>query len=171
MDPEDWVALFAFLITAVIGSQLSSRARRQADEARRQRNEVSRLYKFSQRLLIAKNPLELVNQIPSQIVELFEVGAAAVYVSRTQNVYRDGTMISDFDRFDWNAAQSSGEFHAFRGAGGKETSYITIRLGARILGDLGISGGTVSNQTLEAVATLIAGAMDRMDATELLAKE
>jgi two-component system sensor histidine kinase KdpD len=169
-DPEDWVALFAFLITAVIGSQLSSRARRQADEARRQRNEVSRLYKFSQRLLIAKNPLELVNQIPSQIVELFEVGAAAVYVSRTQNVYRDGTMISDFDRFDWNAAQSSGEFHAFRGAGGKETSYITIRLGARILGGLGISGGTVSNQTLEAVATLIAGAMDRMDATELLAK-
>ena len=29
-DPEDWVALISFLITAVIGSELSARARRQA---------------------------------------------------------------------------------------------------------------------------------------------
>src|SRR5580700_405563 len=49
-DPQDWVALTSFFITSVIGSELSSRARRQTQEATRQRNEVSRLYEFSQRL-------------------------------------------------------------------------------------------------------------------------
>jgi two-component system sensor histidine kinase KdpD len=64
-DPQDWVALVSFLITAVIGSDLSARARRQAQEATRQRNEVNRLYQFSQRLLSARNPLEMLNKIPS----------------------------------------------------------------------------------------------------------
>ena len=32
-DPHDWVTLRSFLITAVIGSELSARARRQAIEA------------------------------------------------------------------------------------------------------------------------------------------
>ena len=61
-DPQDWVALFSFLITAVIGSELSARARRQAQEATRQRNEVSRLYEFSQRLLSARNPVGFVER-------------------------------------------------------------------------------------------------------------
>jgi len=36
-DPENWVALFAFLVTSVTGSQLSSRIRREADIANRRR--------------------------------------------------------------------------------------------------------------------------------------
>src|SRR5678815_4227419 len=32
-DPQNWVALFAFLLTAIIASQLSSAARRRAREA------------------------------------------------------------------------------------------------------------------------------------------
>jgi two-component system sensor histidine kinase KdpD len=32
-DPQDWVALFAFLVTALVGSQLATRARRRAEEA------------------------------------------------------------------------------------------------------------------------------------------
>jgi len=32
-DPQNWVALGAFLVTAIMGSQLSARIRRQADEA------------------------------------------------------------------------------------------------------------------------------------------
>src|SRR5689334_4245425 len=32
-DPQNWVALFAFLTTAITGSQLSSRIHKEADEA------------------------------------------------------------------------------------------------------------------------------------------
>ena len=43
-DPEDWVALFAFLITAITVGQLSSHAKRRAEEANEARKEIERLY-------------------------------------------------------------------------------------------------------------------------------
>jgi len=43
-DPEDWVALFAFLITAITVGQLSSHAKRRAEEANEARQEIERLY-------------------------------------------------------------------------------------------------------------------------------
>src|ERR1700737_4047403 len=50
-DPQNWVALGAFLVTSIMGSQLSARIRKEADEAHHRRREVERLYKFSQKLL------------------------------------------------------------------------------------------------------------------------
>ena len=87
-DPQDWVALVSFLITAVIGSDLSARARRQAREATRQRNETDRLYGFSQLLLSARNPLELLHKIPMQIVELFHARSAALRLAGQQTIVR-----------------------------------------------------------------------------------
>jgi K+-sensing histidine kinase KdpD len=43
-DPEDWVALLAFLITAITVGQLSSHAKRRAEEANEARKEIERLY-------------------------------------------------------------------------------------------------------------------------------
>lgn len=43
-DPENWVALGAFLITAFTAGQLSARAKRRADEAEAAKQEVERLY-------------------------------------------------------------------------------------------------------------------------------
>ncbi|HEV2761384.1 MAG TPA: DUF4118 domain-containing protein [Pyrinomonadaceae bacterium] len=43
-EPENWVALAAFLLTAVVAGQLSARARRRAEEAEAGRLEIERLY-------------------------------------------------------------------------------------------------------------------------------
>ena len=43
-DPEDWVAFFAFMVTAVIAGELASRAQRRAAEAQAGRIEIERLY-------------------------------------------------------------------------------------------------------------------------------
>lgn len=43
-DPENWIALFAFLITAITVGQLSARARLRAKEANAARQEIERLY-------------------------------------------------------------------------------------------------------------------------------
>src|SRR5580693_8191865 len=45
-DPQNWVALAAFLFTSIVGSQLSARIRKEADEANNRRHEVERLYDF-----------------------------------------------------------------------------------------------------------------------------
>jgi two-component system sensor histidine kinase KdpD len=44
-DPDNWVALFAFLITAVTTGQLSAHAKRRAEEADAGRREIERLYR------------------------------------------------------------------------------------------------------------------------------
>ena len=43
-EPENWVALAAFLLTAVVAGQLSTRARHRAEEAEAGRTEIKRLY-------------------------------------------------------------------------------------------------------------------------------
>lgn len=43
-DPENWVALAAFLITAVTAGELSARAKRRAEEAEGGRRQIERLY-------------------------------------------------------------------------------------------------------------------------------
>src|SRR5215469_5543452 len=68
-DPQNWVALVAFLFTAVVASELSERARRQTLESNRRRREVERLYGFSQQLLLTENVFELFNAIPKYMVD------------------------------------------------------------------------------------------------------
>jgi two-component system sensor histidine kinase KdpD len=43
-DPDNWIAFFAFLITAVTAGQLSAHAKRRAEEADAGRREIERLY-------------------------------------------------------------------------------------------------------------------------------
>ena len=43
-DPDNWIALAAFLITAVTVGELSARAKRRAEEAETARREIERLY-------------------------------------------------------------------------------------------------------------------------------
>src|SRR6202007_269896 len=73
-DPQNWVALAAFLVTSIVGSQLSGRIRKKAEEANSRRHEIERLYHFSQKLLSEGNVIQLMNVIPNYIVDSFEVG-------------------------------------------------------------------------------------------------
>src|SRR5260370_17495847 len=50
-DPQNWVALIAFLVTSITGSRLSSRIRAEADEAQPRTHRVERLYQLSLKLL------------------------------------------------------------------------------------------------------------------------
>src|SRR5207247_2920856 len=70
VDTQNWVALFAFLITSITGSQLSSRIRKEADEAHQRRREVECLYRFSRQLWGAGNEIELRNTSPDYTVEI-----------------------------------------------------------------------------------------------------
>src|ERR1700723_3900991 len=54
-DPQNWVALFAFLVVSVLASQLSNRARKQSEDLSARRREVERLYSFSRGLLESGN--------------------------------------------------------------------------------------------------------------------
>ena len=166
-DPQNWVALFAFLVTAVLGSQLSARARREMEEANRRRVEVEKLYEFSQKLLSAGNAIEMLNAIPRQIVDSFEVGAAALFLGEKEKIYRSGKDIPQLDFDQLKAVVARDELQIDKE---RSLSFTPVRLGVRVIGSLGISGPVLSRQTLEALGTLIAIAIERARAIEELGK-
>ena len=125
------------------------------------------LLDFSQRLLSAQNPVDLLNEIPSQIAQLFEARSAVLYLSGEQIVHRSGSDVPELDTAHLKAVQDSGVFTTDIEQG---LSCGPVRLGAQSIGSIGVSGPTISKQTLEAIATLIAAAIDRMHAIEQLGK-
>jgi two-component system sensor histidine kinase KdpD len=52
-DPRNWIALATFLITAVVASELSASARRQARAAEQRQREIAQLYELSRATLLA----------------------------------------------------------------------------------------------------------------------
>jgi two-component system sensor histidine kinase KdpD len=165
-DTQNWIALFVFLITAVIASQLSDRARKQKDEAVSRRAELERLYNFSQRLLAADNILQLLNAIPEYVVDSFGVSAAAVYIPEKGNVYRAGATSPGLDTDHLQAV-------TFRGEPvidvDRHLSLTPLRMGVKTVGAVGVMG-SVSTQTMNAVGSLIAIAVERANAVESLSK-
>ncbi|MGB8543260.1 MAG: DUF4118 domain-containing protein [Candidatus Acidiferrales bacterium] len=164
-DPQNWVALFAFLVVSVIASSLSTRARQKAEDASARRREIEKLYAFSQVLLESGNVIQLLNRIPAQIVNTFEVGAAALFLSEKQKVYRSGPVIPrlDIDSLKVIVAREEPVIDV-----PNSLCFVPVRLGVRPIGSLGISGSTLSRQTLEAIGTLIAVAVERARAIEQL---
>src|ERR1700736_1503686 len=72
-DPQNWVALVAFLITAVTASQLSIRARRRTAEADARRREVERLYALGQAMLLSGSVRTSARDAVNSIMRTFEI--------------------------------------------------------------------------------------------------
>jgi two-component system, OmpR family, sensor histidine kinase KdpD len=164
-DPQNWVALCAFVVASIVGGQLSSRIRKQADEAHQRRREVERLYRFSRKLLGEGNVIQLMNAIPNYIVESFEAGAAELFLPQKDKFYRSGFGASQLDEERMKTAFLHDEITMEPEEG---VYFIPIRMGVRPIGSLGISGSQLSRQTVEAVSTLVAIAIERARAVEQL---
>jgi two-component system, OmpR family, sensor histidine kinase KdpD len=164
-DPQNWVALLAFLVTSITGSRFSSRIRKEADEAHRRRREVERLYRFSRQLLGEGNVIQLMNAMPNYIVESFEAGAAELFLPQKDKFYRSGFGAAHFDQDKMRTAFLRDELSIDPARG---ESFVPVRLGVRPIASLGISGSPLSRQSLEAVGTLVAIAIERARAVEQL---
>jgi two-component system sensor histidine kinase KdpD len=159
-DPQNWVALFVFLLVSITGSQLSNRIRLEADEANQRRREVERLYRFSRKLLGEGNVIQLMNAIPNYIVESFETGAAELFLPQKDKFYRSGFGDAQLDENQMKAAFVNDEISMDQEAG---VYFLPIRLGVRPIGSLGISGSLLSRQSVEAVSSLVAIAIERAE--------
>jgi two-component system sensor histidine kinase KdpD len=166
-DPQNWVALFAFLVTAGIASQLADRARRQTENANLRRRDVERLYAFSQRLLATDNVAELMNAIPGYVCEGFGAKAAAVYLLSSQQVYRSDPNATALALRDLQIVSSRGEPVIDTQ---REISLTPLHLGTRTTGAVGIAGPTPSRATLEALGSMIGIAIERAGAIEKLSQ-
>lgn len=166
-DPQNWVALFAFLVTAIVASHLSERARREALQAHQRRGEIERLYAFSQQLLTTENVPELLNVLPRFVMDNFGGDAAALFIPGREDIYRSGSNTRELDAERLKSVTARGEPTIDSDQG---FCFAPLRLGMKSAGAIGISGATLSRETLEALGTLIAIAIERTGAVEKLSR-
>ncbi len=167
-DPQNWIALFAFLVTAVVASQLSERARRGALYAEQRRREVERLYSFSQQLWLSENVFELLNIIPKHIVDSFDVKGSALFLEGKQEAYFfDDASRSLFPVDQLKAISDRGEPVLDREA---RICYMPLRMGLRSVGALGLAGCDLSRESLEAIGSLAAISIERANTVEKLTR-
>ena len=166
-DPQNWVALFAFLATAVIAGQLSERARRETVRATQRRKEIERLYAFSQRLLIVESLPELLNSLPRYIAESFGGRGAAIFLAGRTDVYRSSPDTREIETERLQSVAARGEPVMIPESG---LAFVPMRLGVKSIGSIGISGVDLSHETFDALATLVAIAIERTRAVENVGK-
>ncbi len=166
-DPQNWIALFTFLLTAVIASQLSERARRETLNANHRRRELEQLYAFSQHLLTADNVLGLVNAIPVKVVETFGAEFAGMFSIHSKKVYYSDLRAQELiPGDDLRRVSDRGEPITELP---KRLRIRPLRIGLRSVGALAIIGGDLSPESTEAIGSLVAIAIERAGAVEKLA--
>jgi two-component system, OmpR family, sensor histidine kinase KdpD len=162
-DPQDWMALSAFVITALVGSTLSVSARRQTRQAKRQREEAEQFYNLSQRFLSAGDSLALCNAIPQDIVEAFEIRAAALLLAEDQMVFYSAGSSHLFDAAELKAGLAE---KAVQTDTPSQISYVPLRLAMKVIGTIGIRDAALSHETLDSLGPLVTIAIERARAIE-----
>ncbi|MDR3677034.1 MAG: DUF4118 domain-containing protein [Acidobacteriota bacterium] len=157
-DPQNWVALSAFVVTAVIASQLSTSLRTQALESSHRQQEMERLYTLSRNLLLLEVHGHLAQEITNLIAQVFEVPGLALYDRATDRIHRAGP--HDIPVEPGKLRDTALQGTVFHDAATKTTA-IPISLGGQPIGSLGIQGSQMSETALHAIANLTAITLER----------
>ena len=177
-DPENWVALFAFLIVAVIASKLSDVAQERTREAVSRRNEVTRLFDLSRDVLLTTETTGGLEALARHISRRFELARVAVCLpaDRGWDIYQGGeipVVVAEVDlekalastrgvlEFDAHARAYGGHVIVPSSAG-DSVSLIPLRHGIKTIGVLAAVARGVDLGTLDAVAGVAAIAIERV---------
>jgi two-component system sensor histidine kinase KdpD len=170
-DPQNWLALFAFLMTAIIASRLSDKARDEAAQARGRQRELEVLFRLSNELMQADSVASLLTSVPSAVASVTGAKMGALYLIEGDRLYQagaeDGDGISDVEfphlRHLSESLSSS--------RADTEELQIPIRSGVRARGLFLLRGVTLSLATADAIGGLISVAIDGAQALENVARD
>jgi two-component system sensor histidine kinase KdpD len=176
-DPQNWVALFAFLAVSLVASNLSAVARDRTQEAVTRRDELARLFDLSRDVLLITETAAANSSLAGFIARRFDLAYAAICLPQGEEwiVFESGSQ--DFsvspadlsrafrgadsgDRIDSSAAFRT-DYVALGGAG-HHVRIVPLRLGSRPIGLLVSGGRPIEAGTLDAVAGLAAIAIERV---------
>lgn len=158
-DPQNWIALFAFLATAFTASHLSSRAIRRTAEALKRTREVENLYELSRAMLLDDTG-ESVRVSVTKAASIFGVGQITFYDLAADATTGAGTETRITKELLAGVARA-GEPVQDSGF-----SVIPVRFGTRTIGSLGLDGGDLTPAIRDSIASLLAINYERARATD-----
>lgn len=176
-DPQNWLALLAFLVVAVIASNLSAAAQDRAREAIARRNEVTRLFDLTRDVLLTAETVGANEALARYVARRFELGSVAICLpaERGWQVHQGGreVLTIDTDALNTAFARARGtlEFDArqraygghVRAGVGEELVLVPLRHGTRAVGLLAAASSVLDAGTLDAVAGVVAIAIERTE--------
>jgi class 3 adenylate cyclase len=163
-DPQSYVAVAGFLITAIIVSQTALNARKRAAEALERKRETERLYELGQAMLASESLETTVYIAINQTIRIFGVSGTAFHVRSTDETHRAGESgaIAD-DALRAATASQTIRTDSFGGV-----ALVPIRIGEEVVGSLALCGGALSETVLRSIASLLSVVLERVRAGEKL---
>src|SRR5260221_1204156 len=146
-DPQSYVAVAGFLLTAIIVSHTALKARRRAAEALERKRETERLYELGQALLASDSLQTTVWIAINQVIPIFGVAGAAFYVPATNEIHRAGDARAIADEALRATATATGNYVDTAAV----VSIVPIKMGEQLVGSLGLCGATLSETVLNSI--------------------
>jgi two-component system sensor histidine kinase KdpD len=175
-DPQNWVALFAFLAVSLVASNLSAVARTRTEEALGRRDELARLFDLSRDVLVLTESREAISMLARSIARRFDLEFVGIALPRSGDwdLFEAGAPTIVLDRPELSgafaAAQASLEFDAYARtyAGhrtmtvdGRTIRLVPLRVGTKPIGLLAAAGRPIEAGTLDTLAGVVAIAIER----------
>jgi len=175
-EPQNWIALVAFLAVSVVASHLSAQARARADEAIGRRDELARLFDLSRDVLLITDSRDALPVLARAVGRRFDLGFVAIAMPRDRewDIHEAGapSLIPDRRELDtaFAAASATIDFdarsrtyagHRVAQVDGREVRLVPLRVGTKPIGLLAVSGRAVEAGTLDTLAGLAAIAIER----------
>jgi two-component system sensor histidine kinase KdpD len=174
-DPQNWVALFAFLAVSLVASHLSAQARDRADDALARRDELARLFDLSRDVLLVTSSRDALTSLARAIGLRFDLEFVAIALPRDAawDVFEAGTSLMlprrEFDNafasaqasIDFDARSRTYAGHRVTEVDGRDVRLVPLRVGTKPIGLLAAAGRTVEAGTLDTLAGLAAIAIER----------
>ena len=162
-DPQNWVALFAFLVTSLVASHLSDRAKNQALEARNHQRDTEQLYALSRAILLSHPDHSMGGQVALQIARIFDCQGVAVYDAPSGEIFSGGSEdLAGVEEKLKQAVLGATILHE----AGSGMLVAPVTLGGRPIGSLALSHSALSEGALQALLNLVAIALERVRTEE-----
>ena len=176
-DPHNWAALLVFLAVSLVASNLSTVARTRTIEAVSRRDELARLFDLSRDVLLTTDSRDATAMLARSIARRFDLSYVAIALPPPPEwtVFAGGSASVTLDRreladafavagetleFDADARTYAGH-RTVVSSGGTPMRLVPLRVGNKPVGILAASGRPVEAGTLDALAGVVAIAVER----------
>jgi two-component system sensor histidine kinase KdpD len=174
-DPDNWLALLAFLAVSLVASNLSAVARARTLEAVSRRDELARLFDLSRDVLVMSDSREARTVLTRAIARRFDLSFVAVALPQPAewDIFTGGSEELSLDVRELSSAlvdaQRSIEFdaqartyagHRTIAVNGRQVRLVPLRVGTKPIGILAAAGRPIEPGTLDALAGVVAIAIE-----------
>ena len=162
-DPQNWIALLAFLASAIFISKLSENERRQTALSEGRRSELERLYEFSNQLLMEENLHDVARNAPRVVASIFGFDAVTLYLTENDSAYSSDPRRAFVSVEELRAIARLPDAPRSRTAG---VCIVPLLLGMRASGSIAMTKAAYSDGLYDAIGGLLAIALERAAALD-----